>query len=194
MANLLKIRELAEVKKITIRKLAKKVGIGESAMHSLIKNGATNTTTLEKIAKVLDVPVGYFFDDEIPAKQIPQVNINIMNIVKNITAIRKEKGINQEVIADALKLDTAVVSNIENGKRELKVSELEIIANVLKEDVLYLITYPERYEKSIKIPEPVEAILQIRLQSDKKDQVLKLIFGDECLDILNNGSHVKTVI
>ncbi|MDR1673467.1 MAG: helix-turn-helix domain-containing protein [Bacteroidales bacterium] len=108
-----------------------------------------------------------------------------MNVVNNIISIRKEKGINQEVIADALGLDTAVVSNIENGKRELKVSELEIIANVLKEDVLYLITYPERYEKSIKTPEPVEAILQIRLQSDKKNQVLKLIFGDECLEILN---------
>jgi transcriptional regulator with XRE-family HTH domain len=116
-----------------------------------------------------------------------------MNIVKNITAIRKAKGINQEVIADALKLDTAVVSNIENGKRELKVRELEIIAKVLKEDVLYLITYPERYEKSIKTTEPVEAILQIKLQSDKKDQVLKLIFGDECLEILNNSSNVKVV-
>jgi transcriptional regulator with XRE-family HTH domain len=70
-----------------------------------------------------------------------------MNVVKNILAIRKEKGISQEVIANALKLDTAVISNIEKGKRELKVSELEIIANTLGVDILYLLTYPYVYEK-----------------------------------------------
>jgi transcriptional regulator with XRE-family HTH domain len=76
MANLLKIRELAKVKKITIRELAKKIGVRDGAIHKIIQKGSTNTTTLEKIAKVLDVPVSYFFDDEIPAKQIPQKTIN----------------------------------------------------------------------------------------------------------------------
>ena len=33
--------------------------------------------------------------------------------------------------------------------------------------------------------EPVEAILQIKLQKSKKDQVLKLIFGDNDIEILN---------
>ena len=62
MANLLIIRDLCKSKKITIRELAKKVEIGEAALQALIKNGSTNTTTLEKIAQVLDVPVGVFFD------------------------------------------------------------------------------------------------------------------------------------
>jgi transcriptional regulator with XRE-family HTH domain len=110
-----------------------------------------------------------------------------MDIVKNISEIRKQKGKNQEVIADALNVDVSVVSNIEKGKRELKVSELEKIANALEVDVLYLMTYPHVYvkkENEIK-QEPVEAILQIRLQSDKKDQVLKLVFGENNLEILN---------
>jgi transcriptional regulator with XRE-family HTH domain len=66
MSNFLIIRDLAEKKNMTIRKLANKIGVTESALHLLIKNGSTKTSTLEKIAKVLDVPVGYFFD-EVPS-------------------------------------------------------------------------------------------------------------------------------
>lgn len=81
----------------------------------------------------------------------------------------------------------SVVSNIENGKRELKVVELEIIANALKVDMLYLLTYPHVYVKKERTEhqEPIEAILQIKLQSDKKEQVLKLVFGENNLEILN---------
>jgi DNA-binding Xre family transcriptional regulator len=63
MANFLCIRDLAESKNMTIRELSNTVGMTDSAMHALIKNGSTNTSTLEKIAQALDVPVGYFFDD-----------------------------------------------------------------------------------------------------------------------------------
>jgi transcriptional regulator with XRE-family HTH domain len=42
------------------------------------------------------------------------------NVVKNIKDIRIEKSIGQQVIADALNLDISAVSNIENGKRELR--------------------------------------------------------------------------
>jgi transcriptional regulator with XRE-family HTH domain len=109
-----------------------------------------------------------------------------MDIVKNILEIRKEKGVSQEVIAEALGVDTAVISNIEKRKRELKVSELETISKVLGVDVLYLMTYPHIYEKKgEKGKDPVEAILQIKLQSDKKEQVLKLVFGENNLEILN---------
>mgnify|MGYP000880648939 CR=1 FL=1 len=110
-----------------------------------------------------------------------------MDVVKNIKEIRLNKGIKQEVIADALNVDTAVISNIEKGKRELKVSELEKIANSLGEDVLYLFTYPKRFvEESIAIDkEPLEAVLQIKLRKDKRDQVLKIVFGDNNLEILS---------
>jgi hypothetical protein len=35
----------------------------ESSIQSLMRNGSTNTKTLEDIAKILDVSVGVFFDD-----------------------------------------------------------------------------------------------------------------------------------
>ncbi|KAA6315354.1 hypothetical protein EZS27_034176 [termite gut metagenome] len=63
MANFQIIRDLAEKKKITLREIAFQTGISEGAMQKLIKNGSTNTKTLEDIARVLEVPVGVFFDD-----------------------------------------------------------------------------------------------------------------------------------
>lgn len=109
-----------------------------------------------------------------------------MNVIENIRKIRLNKGINQQVIADALNVDVAVISNIEKGKRELKVSELEIISNALEVSVLDLFTYPKKYvEAEDSSSEPLEAILQIKLRKDKKDQVLKLVFGENNLEILN---------
>ena len=49
-----------------------------------------------------------------------------------------------------------------------------------------VITYPDRYVKvQDSEAEPVEAVLQIKLKKDKKDQVLKLVFGDNNIEILN---------
>jgi len=70
-----------------------------------------------------------------------------MNVIKNIKTIREQKGYSQDVIANALELDNAVVSNLENGKRKLKFDELEKIANALEVDMIYLITYPDVYVK-----------------------------------------------
>ena len=49
-----------------------------------------------------------------------------------------------------------------------------------------IITYPERFVSDSAIQrEPLEAVLQIHLKKDKRDQVLKLVFGDNNLEILN---------
>lgn len=62
MANLTLIRDICERKKITIRELAQKIGRDESSIQSAIRRGSTNSTTIELIAKELDVPAGIFFD------------------------------------------------------------------------------------------------------------------------------------
>ncbi len=41
------------------------------------------------------------------------------------------------------------------------------------------------YGEDKRPEEPVEAILQIRLRKEKKDQVLRLVFGDNNIEILN---------
>ena len=108
-----------------------------------------------------------------------------MKIIENIKEIRINKGIPQKALADALSVDNAVISNIENGKRELKVAELENIANCLGVEVIDLFTCPEKYVPSGKQHEDVEAVLQIRLKDEKKIEILRSIFGDKNYEILN---------
>lgn len=109
-----------------------------------------------------------------------------MNAIENIKLIRLEKGIPQKIIADALNVDNSVISNIENGKRELKVSELEIIAKSLEVSIIDLFTYPDKYISVSKTKDDeIAATLTIQLRKEKKDQVLRLVFGDNNLEILS---------
>lgn len=109
-----------------------------------------------------------------------------MNLAGNIKEIRLQKSINQQVIADALNVDVASVSNLEKGKREIRFREIEIIANVLGVSVVDLITYPKKYvEVKENEDQDVEAVLMIKLKESKKRQILKSIFGDENLEVLN---------
>lgn len=114
-----------------------------------------------------------------------RLNFVKMKVIENIKKIRLEKGIPQKLLADALSVDDSVISNIEKGKRELKVSELEIIASCLGVEVIDLFTYPQKYVPDGKEPEDIEAVLQIRLKKDRKEQVFRLVFGDNNLEILN---------
>lgn len=108
-----------------------------------------------------------------------------MDIAKNIKELRLQKSINQQVLADALAVDVASVSNLEKGKREIRFREIEIIANVLGVSVVDLITYPKKFVEVKDEDKDVEAVLMIKLKESKKRFILKSIFGDENLELLN---------
>lgn len=68
MANLQLIKHLAEKHNLPITELAKKVGLKEQQIHVICRTNSTKIETLEKIASVLGVHPGYFFDEcEVPA-------------------------------------------------------------------------------------------------------------------------------
>lgn len=103
------------------------------------------------------------------------------NVIENIKKIRLEKRINQETLADALGVDTAVISNIEKGKRDLKVRELEIISKTLGVDVLYLFTYPATYVDSTTIGEAGDDKVSVTFEVSRKkrDYLLHLVMNKE---------------
>jgi len=113
------------------------------------------------------------------------------NILENIVKFRKEKGFSQDYVASRVGMKQSGYALIESGERGLQYNVLLQIAMVIGVDVIEIIAHPNEYvEKDIAScsadeREPVEAILQIKLQSDKKDQVLKLVFGENNLEILN---------
>lgn len=63
MANLQRIKDLAEKKEISIRDLAERVGVRENQIHVMCRTNSTKIDTLERIAQILDVHVSEFFDD-----------------------------------------------------------------------------------------------------------------------------------
>ena len=90
MANFLLIRELCELKKITIRELASRIGKEDSSIQAIVRNGTTNTKTIEAIAKVLEVPVGVFFDN-IPIPGIKSNELDKDAKIADLERIIEEK-------------------------------------------------------------------------------------------------------
>ncbi len=110
------------------------------------------------------------------------------DILDNIRNLRTEKGFSQDWMGEKLKLTQTGYSLIEAGKRGLPYKVLCQIAVIFEMDVINLITYPEKWG-SLGITQPEEEIakvvLQIELKKEKKDQVMKLVFGDNNIEILN---------
>ena len=123
-------------------------------------------------------------------KEINFVILNmIMNeqkLIQNIIQIRNSKGFTKRSMAEALHINEASYGRIENGKIALSYKQLAQIASCFSMSVIDVIGYPDKYVKAEPAnEEPVEAILQIKLKKDKKDQVLKLVFGENNIEILN---------
>lgn len=65
MANLHLISDLLEKKKIGKIQFCEQVGITDQTLRQIQARNSTRTDILEKIAQVLNVPVGYFFGEQI---------------------------------------------------------------------------------------------------------------------------------
>lgn len=106
-------------------------------------------------------------------------------IIKNIIKILNDRGLNRASLVDALDKSEGTVSKLLNGTTKLTYDALSKIARELSMREIDIITYPDKYVPATKPEdEPLEAILQIKLKKDKKDQVLNLIFGEHNLEIL----------
>ena len=121
--------------------------------------------------------------------KINYLNLSIMitkeKILENISKIRVNKKITQKSIAEFLEIEQGSYSLLERGERELTIDRLLQIAIFFKMDIVDIITYPNKGSYNKENEEDIKAILQIELKKDKKDQVMKLIFGDNNLEILN---------
>lgn len=110
------------------------------------------------------------------------------DVIKNIIQIRNNQGLTKRQVAAAININEASYGRIESGEIALSYDKLANIASALGLSVIDIITYPYKYtlqDDSKHENSPVEAILQIKLKKDKKDQVLKLVFGDNNIEIFN---------
>lgn len=115
------------------------------------------------------------------------LRLNVESILQNIKDIRLKRNLSQEGIAEKMQIDTSTFSKIENGKIELTAIRLAHLAHVFSMSIIDIISYPHVLINPSGQPERknVKAILQIELDQEKKDQVIKLVFGQSVLEILN---------
>jgi len=74
MANLSIIRELCKEKNISLKKLGEEIGIKTpQGVQRMINENSTTIDRLEKIAKLLEVPIWRFFDPNIEMAYIQQI-------------------------------------------------------------------------------------------------------------------------
>ena len=77
-------------------------------------------------------------------------------------------------------------SKILSGTVQLSLNQLSNLATSLSIREIDIITYPDRYVSEDNFPsDSPEVSLQIKLKKDKRDQVMRLIFGDNDIEILN---------
>lgn len=107
-------------------------------------------------------------------------------VISNIAQIRKNKGITKRRMSELLSIDESNYGRLEAGRADLPYRRLADIANIFGMSVVDIITYPDRCVMATEDQslEPIEAVLQIKLKKDKRDQVLNLIFGDNNLELL----------
>ncbi|MDR2448662.1 MAG: helix-turn-helix domain-containing protein [Prevotellaceae bacterium] len=112
------------------------------------------------------------------------------NILDNIVKIRKKKGLSQEYVGSKLGMGQSGYGLIEQGERGLQYDVLLQIATIFEMTIIDVITYPKKYIDSNDILENTLCVdekvtLQIELKKEKKEQILKLVFGENNLEILN---------
>lgn len=69
----------------------------------------------------------------------------MIDILKNIESLRKDKHLSQEAIAKELGVSQSAYSNYVNRNDDIPFSRLLRIADVLKVDVIDIIKYPNHY-------------------------------------------------
>lgn len=110
------------------------------------------------------------------------------DVLDNIRILRTQRGYSQAWMGQKLGMSQNGYSLIEAGKRGLTYTDLYQIAIIFGMSVIDIITYPEKWGTvglSQQDDEGAKVVLQIELKKEKKDQVLKLVFGDNNIEILN---------
>ena len=107
-------------------------------------------------------------------------------IIENVRKIKNERNLTQAAIASYAGIDESQMSRIMSGKLNLSLDNLEDIATGLGMHPIDIITYPDVFisKKSLK-KEELEAVLMVKLKESKKRQIMKYVFGDENLELLN---------
>ena len=108
-------------------------------------------------------------------------------VLLSLIKIMRDRNLTQAAMAEYMGVSPSHFGKVVRGEVKMSFVQMSNLASNLSMSEIDLMTYPDKYIRVGK-PEddPVKAVLQIELKKDKKDQVLKLLFGEHNIEILNN--------
>jgi len=107
----------------------------------------------------------------------------VNDVVRNFRLIRESKGLSQEMVAEKMHKTQSSYARIERGATKIDLDTLFMFAKVMDMSVVDVIVYPKKMVEEGENMS-IEAILQLRLTKEKKDEVLKIVFGNNNLELL----------
>jgi transcriptional regulator with XRE-family HTH domain len=109
-------------------------------------------------------------------------------IFEIIKELRQKNNRTQAQIAEYLDIDTSAYGKLERGTTDITFTKIEKLAELYNLSVVDFISYPQKFicinsVNNVEVEEKVT--LTIELKKEKKEQVLKLVFGDNNVEISN---------
>lgn len=107
-------------------------------------------------------------------------------VLLSLIKIMRDRNLTQAAMAEYMGVSPSHFGKVVRGEVKMSFVQMSNLASNLSMSEIDLMTYPDKYIRVGKSEDdPVKAVLQIELKKDKKDQVLKLLFGEHNIEILN---------
>jgi len=116
-----------------------------------------------------------------------------MDVIENVFSLMKEKRFQKQEFAAAWGVSASAITSLEQRKREIKVSELPIIARILGVREIDILTYPDVYEKKSENNYILSEPLPIYEKTEPKENPYKLLYElqKEMTEIVQENERLK---
>jgi transcriptional regulator with XRE-family HTH domain len=112
----------------------------------------------------------------------------VKKILENIRIFREKANLSQDTVADRMNITQSKYARFERGATKTDLEMVVLFCKVINKPLLEVITYPDTYINVSDISQfkaEDRVALTIELNKDKREQVLKLVFGENNLELFN---------
>lgn len=92
------------------------------------------------------------------------------NLGKRIKELRKSRNLKQDDLANILEISRSQISNLENGRRSLNLTQLEKLCNLFKVDMSFFGVNPNT-EETIQLLERARLLFESDIPNEDKEEL-----------------------
>lgn len=141
-----RIREFRKERELTLKELAKKIGISYSFLSAIERNiKKPSLPTIKQIADTLNIPVTYLFSENSAEKKIGD----------KLKLIREGRSLSISKLAELTDINEDRLNKIENNELQPDLDTIEILANTLDVTVRYFL---EKSTSELKVGKRIKKV------------------------------------